>query len=99
MAGRVKVRRRPHEARSWAVQGGQTRRDLAAARPGLTDVGWERELTGGAHASARGERENAKDGRRELKMKTYSAEYAKGAHGPSEPTKGMTACGGGKPVR
>jgi hypothetical protein len=28
----------------------------------LANVGWERELTGRAHASARGEREDVKDG-------------------------------------
>jgi hypothetical protein len=58
-------------------------------------MGWERELTGGAHASMRAEREDAEDGRRESKKKIYSAEYAKGARGPSGPTKGMVACGRG----
>jgi hypothetical protein len=37
----------------------------------------------GAHASARGEREDVEDGRRESKKKTYYVEYAKGTHGPS----------------
>jgi hypothetical protein len=50
---------------------------------GSASVGWERELTGGAHASARGEREDVEDGRRESKKKTYYVEYAKGTHGPS----------------
>jgi hypothetical protein len=45
-------------------------------------VGWKRELTGGAHASVRGEREGAKDGRQESKKKMYYVKYAKGARGP-----------------
>jgi hypothetical protein len=36
--------------------------DSVAVQPGLADVGWERELTGGAHASVRGEREDIEDG-------------------------------------
>jgi hypothetical protein len=36
------------------------------AQPGSAGMGWERELTGGAHASARAEREDIEDGRREL---------------------------------
>jgi hypothetical protein len=66
-----------------------------AARPGSADAGWERELTGGAHGSVRGEREDVEDGRRESKKKTYSVEYAKGTCGPSGPTKGTAACGRG----
>jgi hypothetical protein len=38
----------------------------------------ERELTGGARALVRGERECVEDGRRESKRKAYSVEYAKG---------------------
>jgi hypothetical protein len=57
MAGRVKVRRQPLEVRSWAARGGRMRWDSAAAQPGSIGTGWERELTGGAHALARGERE------------------------------------------
>jgi hypothetical protein len=42
-----------------------------------------KELTGGDHTSARGEREGAEDGRCNLKNKPHSAEYAKGARGPN----------------
>jgi hypothetical protein len=79
-----------------AAQGGQTQQDSAAAQPASADVGWERELTGEAHASARGEREDAEDERRELKKKTYSMKYAKGACGPM---RGTTACERGGPAR
>jgi hypothetical protein len=41
-----------------------------AAQPGSTDVGWERKLIGGAHASTRGEREDVEVVRRESKKKT-----------------------------
>jgi hypothetical protein len=92
MAGRVKARRWPLVVRSWVTQGGRTWQDLAAVRPRSADVGWERELTNGAHASARGEREDAEDGWRESKKKMYYAEYAKGTHGPM---KGMMAYGRG----
>jgi hypothetical protein len=74
------------------VKGGRAWRDSAAARLGSTGMGWERELTGGAHVSARGEREGIEDGRHESKKKTYSAEYAKGVHGPSGLMKGTVAC-------
>jgi hypothetical protein len=74
------------------------RRDSAAEWPGSTDVGWERELTGEAQALVRGEREDSEDGRRESKKKTFSADYAKGAHGRSEPMKGTMACGRGGPT-
>jgi hypothetical protein len=43
----------------------------------------------------RGEREDVEVGRCESKKKTYSLEYAKGACGPSGPTKGTMACGRG----
>jgi hypothetical protein len=49
--------------------------------------------------SATGEREDAEDGWRESKKKTYYAEYVKGAHGPSGPMKGMVACESGGPAR
>jgi hypothetical protein len=65
------------------------------AWPGSGSVTWERELIGRAHVSVRGEREDAEDGRHKSNQKMYSAEYAKGACGPSEPMKGMTACGRG----
>jgi hypothetical protein len=55
MAGRVKEQRRPLEAWCWATQGCRTWWDSVAARLGSAGVGWERELTGGAHASVRGE--------------------------------------------
>jgi hypothetical protein len=58
---------------------------------GLASMGWERYLIGGAHALARGEREDTEDGRHESKKKMYCAEYAKGARGPSRPMKGMAA--------
>jgi hypothetical protein len=89
MARRVKARRQPLEARSWVARGGRTRWDLMATQPGSADAGWERELTGGADASARGEREGAEDRRRESKKKMYSAKYTKGVRGPM---RGMTAC-------
>jgi hypothetical protein len=44
-------------------------------------VGWEREL--------RGRAKDAEDGRHESKKKMYSVEYAKGACGPKEQTKGL----------
>jgi hypothetical protein len=47
------------------VPGGRTRQDSAAAQPGWAGAGWERELTGRAHASVRVEREGTEDGRRE----------------------------------
>jgi hypothetical protein len=58
-------------------------------RPGTTGfnggaavVGWprvgERELTGRARTSVRGEREGVEDGRHESKRKKYYVEYAKG---------------------
>jgi hypothetical protein len=62
-------------------------------------VGWERELTGGAHASARREREGAEDGRHESKKKTYYVKYAKGARGPSGSMRGTTASERGGPVQ
>jgi hypothetical protein len=62
-------------------------------------MGWERELAGGAHASARGEREDAEVGRHESKKKTYFAECAKGTCGPSGPMKGTMACGRGGPAQ
>jgi oxalate decarboxylase/phosphoglucose isomerase-like protein (cupin superfamily) len=92
------VHRRPLEASSWAAQGGRTRWDSMAAQPGSAGVGCERELTSGAHVSARGEREDVEDGRHKSKKKTYFAEYAKGARGPSGPMKGMVAYGKGMPT-
>jgi hypothetical protein len=65
----------------------------------LVGAGWERELTGRAHVSARGEREDAEEGRCESKKKTYSTEYAKGACGPSKPMKGTEAYQRGGPTR
>jgi hypothetical protein len=61
--------------------------DSTATRSGSTSAGWERELTSGAHASVRGEREDAEDGRHESKKKRYSTEYAKGARGPMKGTE------------
>jgi hypothetical protein len=55
----------------------------AVAQPGSAGAGWKKELTSGAHASARGEREGAKNGRHESKKKTSSAKYAKGTRGSS----------------
>jgi hypothetical protein len=80
------------------ARGGRTWRDSVAVQPGLAGAGWERELTGGAHTSARGEREDVEDGRHESQKKTYSVEYAKGVRGPSGPTMGMAACGRGGPA-
>jgi hypothetical protein len=55
MAGLVKAQRRPLMARSWAVQGGRTRRDLVVAWSESASAGWERELTSRAHVSERGQ--------------------------------------------
>jgi hypothetical protein len=43
----------------------------------------KKDLTSGVHASARGEREGADDGRRESKKKTHFCKYANGARGLS----------------
>jgi hypothetical protein len=53
------------------------------SRCGMAGAGWRKELTSGAHASVRGEREGAENGRRESKKKTSSAKYDKGTRGPS----------------
>jgi hypothetical protein len=66
-----------------AARRGRTRLDLAVAQSGSAGAGWRKELTSGAHASARGEREGAENGRCESKKKTSFAKYAKGTHGPS----------------
>jgi hypothetical protein len=86
MAGRVKARRQPHEAWSWAAQGGRGWQDLAAVQLGSSNMGWERELIGGAHASVRGERLGVGPMRG-----MYSVKYTKGAGGLSGPMRGMTA--------
>jgi hypothetical protein len=66
-----------------ATRRGRRQRDSVVAQSGSVGVGWRKELTSGAHASARGEREGAENGRRESKKKTSSAKYAKGTSGPS----------------
>jgi hypothetical protein len=66
-----------------AARKGRTRWDLVVAQPGSVGAGWKKELTSGAHVSARGEREGAENGRHESKKKTSSAKYAKGTCGPS----------------
>jgi hypothetical protein len=66
-----------------AARRGRTRRDSAVAQSGSAGAGWRKELTSGAHASVRGEREGTKNGRRESKKKTSSTKYAKGMRGPS----------------
>jgi hypothetical protein len=43
----------------------------------------KKKLTSGVHASARGERVGAEDGRREIKNKTYFCKYANDARGLS----------------
>jgi hypothetical protein len=58
--------------------GGAGRPDVARFNSGAAGMGWDRELIGGAHASARGGREDAEDGRRKSKRKTYSQKYANG---------------------
>jgi hypothetical protein len=52
------------------------------ARPESAGAVGKKHLTGGAQVSA-AERENAADGRREIKKKTYFTKYAKDARGPS----------------
>jgi hypothetical protein len=56
---------------------------VEVAQPGSTGAGWKKELTSGAHASARGERDSVENGRSELKKKTSFAKYTKGTRGPS----------------
>jgi hypothetical protein len=68
------------------------------AQPGSAGTWWERELTRGAHASARGEREGTEDGRLESKKKMYSAKYTKGACGLRGPMSGTMACERGGPA-
>jgi hypothetical protein len=41
----------------------------------------KKKLTSGVHASVRGEREDADDGRRDSMKKTYYAKYAKASAG------------------
>ena len=58
----------------------------AVARPGSAGAVGKTDLIGGVHASARGERDGADDGRRDSK-KTYFAKYAKaGAGWPAGPS-------------
>jgi hypothetical protein len=66
-----------------AARRGRTRRDTVVVQSGSAGVGWRKELTSGAHASVRGEREGAENGRRESKKKTSSAKYAKVTRGSS----------------
>jgi hypothetical protein len=68
------------------------------AWPGSGSAGEGMELTCGARMSATGVREGGLRGRRTFEEKTYSQEYAKGAHGPDGPMKEMAACGGGGPA-
>jgi hypothetical protein len=57
-------------------------------RPGSAGAVEKKGLTSGVHASARGEREGADDGRREIKKKTACAKYAKaGAGWPAGPRR------------
>jgi hypothetical protein len=53
----------------------------AVARPGSAGAVGKTDPTGGVHASARGERECADDGRHDSKKKTYFAKYAKAGVG------------------
>jgi hypothetical protein len=56
----------------------------------------KRELIGGAHMSARGEREGGEEGRRDSKRKTHSTKYAKVLIGRLGQAKGQAAaCGEG----
>jgi hypothetical protein len=66
-----------------AARRGRTWRDSAVAQSGSVGAGWKKELTSGAHALAREEREGAENGRCESKKKTSSAKYANGTRGPS----------------
>jgi hypothetical protein len=52
-------------------------------RPGSRWLGGEEEADKRVHASVRGEREDAEDGRHEIKKKTYFCKYANDARGPS----------------
>jgi hypothetical protein len=65
---------------------------------GSADARRDSELTGGAHVSARGEREGIEDGRRESKKKAYSVKYVKGACGSSRSMRGTMACERGGPA-
>jgi hypothetical protein len=66
-----------------AARRGRTWADSAVAQSGSAGARWRKELTSGAHASARGEREGAENGRHESKKKMSSAKYTKGTRGPS----------------
>jgi hypothetical protein len=56
----------------------------------LAGAGWERELTGGAHASARGEREGAEDGMTGLRTRWAGAmAWAGWAHFYRKDSKGF----------
>jgi hypothetical protein len=66
-----------------AARRGRTRRDSTVAQSGSAGMGWRKELTSWAYASARGEREGAGNVMRESKKKTSSAKYAKGTRGSS----------------
>jgi hypothetical protein len=58
-------------------------RDSVVAQSGSAGTGWRKELTSGAHVSARGEREGTENRSHESKKKTSSAKYAKGTRGSS----------------
>jgi hypothetical protein len=69
-------------------------------RRGVGSAGENKKLTSGVHASARGERVGAEDGRREIKKKTYFCKYAHDAPrlsglGPGE-REWASACGRGE---
>ena len=66
------------EARSGRRGGAAARRISDRGRGGAVE---KKKLTSGVHASVRGEREGADDGRRESKKKTYFCKYANDARG------------------
>jgi hypothetical protein len=82
MVGRVMARGGISRCKAAAWRG-RTRWDSAVAQLGSAGAGWRKELTSGAHALARGEREGAENGRHESRKKTSSVKYAKGTRGPS----------------
>jgi hypothetical protein len=65
------AQRHPRRGAGGAESGG-----VKDFRPGSAGAVEKKDLTSGVHASARGEREGANDGRREIKKKTYFCKYA-----------------------
>jgi hypothetical protein len=74
--GAIMAQRHPRRGAGGAGSGG-----AVETRPGSAGAVEKKNLTSGAHVSARGERKGADDGRRESKKKTYFCKYANDACG------------------